>query len=568
MIPRRCYFSDKEFGVALFFLITLGLLYSCLRGFAANRSNALQRGSGAIATRQRMTNIQRLLANDPKFDEMAFCKRVGTAFFKIQEAWCAQDLKDVQLFISDGMAEQYSLQFAEQRDEHYREQLDAIGIEDLQIIDVYSTGIFDEISVRIGSHATRSRRSLSDGRAIDGSISDAAAVEIWSFLRTRGAVTDASKPGLIEGHCPNCGQAVMMNQTAHCSRCQSLLRSGQFDWVLCEVTQFSQWERSLDDPVPGLEQLLQKDAGFSRQALEDRAAVIFWRRVRADRMGKFDPLRKVASDSFCDHYALSVKTPREYAGQCALGGVQMVSFIPASEAEPLDRIVVKIRWSGKLMTVGADGRRIPGGDLFQTNAMVLGRRAGAQTDVSRSVASTHCPHCGAPESQSGAIACPACGAVQSGDLDNWMLLEWHNFADPMTRALLNPLQTPEAAPTHADGLLAWAVKMAAADGWVDPRERALLDRFAEHDGCGAAGLDRMIGAALNGKLVCPEPSNAAEARDWIGAIIRIAASDGKIDRKEMALLKWLGEKAKLSEDEVERLVEREQSQRSTAARER
>ena len=288
----------------------------------------------------------------------------------------AQDLKDARLFVSDGVAERYSLQFAEQRDENYRDQIESIGIDDLQIVDVDSSGIFDEISVRINSHAMRSRHSLCDGGRIGGSVSVERMVEIWSFLRLRGAVTDRGKPGLIEGNCPDCGAALSMNQAAQCPYCRSLLRNGQFDWVLCEVTRFSQWERTSDESVPGLEQLRERDAGFSRQALEDRALVIFWRRVRADRMGKIDPLRKVASDSFCDGYASTLKRPREYAGDCALGGVKMMRFIAACEGDVMDRIVASIRWSGKVMTVGIDGQRVGCGELFQTNVIVLGRQAG------------------------------------------------------------------------------------------------------------------------------------------------------------------------------------------------
>jgi tellurite resistance protein len=110
------------------------------------------------------------------------------------------------------------------------------------------------------------------------------------------------------------------------------------------------------------------------------------------------------------------------------------------------------------------------------------------------------------------------------------------------------------------------VKIATADGKIDPNERALLDRFAAHAGCGAAALDRMIDAALSGHFVCPEPADPTEARDWLSAIVRIAISDGTVDRQEKMLLKWLGHKANLSENEIDLLVDRVQSQQYAAAR--
>jgi uncharacterized membrane protein YebE (DUF533 family) len=76
----------------------------------------------------------------------------------------------------------------------------------------------------------------------------------------------------------------------------------------------------------------------------------------------------------------------------------------------------------------------------------------------------------------------------------------------------------------------------------------------------------MIAAALGGYFVCPEPADATEARDWLSAIIRVAISDGTVDRRETSLLKWLGSKANLSEKEIDQLVESVQTQEYAAAR--
>ena len=66
------------------------------------------------------------------------------------------------------------------------------------------------------------------------------------------------------------------------------------------------------------------DPGFNRAEVEDRATVMFWRKAMADRLGKVDPLRKMALDEFCASYA-GVLSPqpdgsRAYIGDCAVGG--------------------------------------------------------------------------------------------------------------------------------------------------------------------------------------------------------------------------------------------------------
>jgi hypothetical protein len=556
-------------GLPTVVLIVVFIIWANRQGQSAYQSSVLRRGGGVIEQERKAAILQRLRAHDFAFDEGAFCKRVGGAFLKIQTAWCAQELKGVQLFLSDGVVERFSLQFAEQREQNYHDQMQSIAVQDVQIVDLDSSGVFDEISLRIAARAVDYRADLSSGQRVSGSTEVEPFVEVWSFLRRRGAVTDPARPGLIEGHCPNCGAAIAMNQSAQCPYCRALLHSGRYDWVLCEITQQSQWERSSDRSIRGLEQLKEADDGFSPQALEDRASVIFWRKAAAGRLGKVDPLRKVAVDSFCDQYGLSLKTPRRYAGDCAVGGVHMVGFVAAGAAEPMDRVLVQIRWSATLITLDASGRRNAGGDSLQTSLLVLGRQRGARTDADTSISSAHCPKCGAPESQSIENACAACGTVLNDGSRDWVLLQWLSTADPAAQALLpaNLAVEPSArAPSNLAGLLAWAVKMSCADGRLDPAERKLLEQFAAHDSVSAEQLDRMIAAGLSGELQVPAPATPAEAREWLTAISRIALSDGTLDPREVQLLKSLGSRASLSEYDVGLLVKRVQAEQYAAAR--
>ena len=40
-----------------------------------------------------------------------------------------------------------------------------------------------------------------------------------------------------------------MNQSANCTHCQALLRSGEYDWVLTEITQESEWQLSQAEQI-------------------------------------------------------------------------------------------------------------------------------------------------------------------------------------------------------------------------------------------------------------------------------------------------------------------------------
>jgi tellurite resistance protein len=349
--------------------------------------------------------------------------------------------------------------------------------------------------------------------------------------------------------------------------------------VLSEITQQSEWERSSDRPIPGLNAFRQRDPSFDPQALEDRASVIFWRRASADRIGKIDPIRKAATEEFCDSIRGSVVGvaghPRQYAGECAVGGVELLAILPAAGDSKMDRAVVRVRWSGKVFEFDPIRQRIAvGQDILRTTALVLERQSTARTDPDKSISSAHCPNCGSPESDSAGNACPNCGTVLNDGSRDWVLAQWAPVNDPAIDVLLQQAAesaeeengTATTAPANAMGLLAWAVKIAAADGTIDARERSSLIDLAAHSSISVQQLDTLIASALAGTLQLPEPADPPEAREWLTAMARIALSDGTLDRSEIELLRTMGTRIGLAGYDIEQLLRRVQAEQVTAAR--
>jgi hypothetical protein len=384
--------------------------------------------------------LERLGQTDPAFDANAFTQRVGKAFEKIQAAWCAQNCQTIRAFISDGVYERFALQFAEQHDLGYRDHMEKIGIDDMAIVEVVSRGLFDELSVRIAAQAVDYRVTLAEGKFIVGSTMREPFVEVWSFLRRRGTKTNAARTGLMEGNCPNCGAPIEMNQSANCQNCKALLRSGEYDWVLCEITQESEWERYRVSEPPGMAEMAQRDPEFNVYALEDRTSVMFWRKAAADRLGRIEPLTKIALPAFCQTYAPGLRAgadgQRTFLGECGVGAVALQGVQNQNDG---DRVIVEVRWSGKRFLVQAGRFQNTHQDVLMKTLFVLFRGAGVRTKASQSISSAHCPQCGAPESGGISAACEFCGAVlNDGSLD-WVLENMLAVSDPQAQALLREL---------------------------------------------------------------------------------------------------------------------------------
>jgi hypothetical protein len=432
--------SHPVLGIPLLIIIAVAWYY-----FSQNNPGPGVTGQEPMTGRQPSGDpVAVVRSHDPGFDPGAFCNRVGTGFLKLQSAWCNQNLQEVRPFISDGIHERFSLQFAEQKGEGYHDRMDGVGIDQITIADAASDEIYDEMSVRIIAHAANYKVSMRDGRPIAGVAPMEQFVEIWSFLRRRGSATVPGKSGLLEGNCPNCGAPIELNESANCKNCNALLRSGQYDWVLSEITQASEWQPGAHAAVPGLSALRARDPEVNVQELEDRTSVIFWRKSAADRLGRLDPMFKVTSPEYGQAYASRLKTPqggtRTYYGQCAVGSAAVLGFIPAGGESPMDRALVEVRWTGTKFAVQPDhtAKAIEPYSLHHT-LFVLMRKASSKTDVAKGISSAHCPNCGAPESGGTTGACEFCGTALNDGSNGWVLDNILGFADQDAQRMLGQL---------------------------------------------------------------------------------------------------------------------------------
>jgi hypothetical protein len=232
-----------------------------------------------------------------------------------------------------------------------------------------------------------------------------------------------------------------MNQSANCTHCKALLRSGEYDWVLTEITQQVEWQGTRHRAIPGVDELRQRDPDFNAADIEDRASVAFWRIATADRLGKADPIRKIASPLMVQQYEAMLHgppgQPRLFWADCAVGSVRLIGAI-AGEAD--DRAVVEIDWNGKRFAAqnGQPPRQAGGESLFHT-LMVFSRHHNSKTEVGKGISSAHCPNCGAPESTGASNACEYCGTVLTDGAHGWVLTDFLPRLDPRAQSLLHEL---------------------------------------------------------------------------------------------------------------------------------
>ena len=554
----------------MFALIFIGviiyIIYRAVRGAQTSMQDKVI-ARGAIAASENLVSggLRRLRKNDPAFDPEAFTARVCDSFKKLQRAWCEQSLATVRPFISDGIHERFSLQFEEQRALGYRPAMENLIILESSLAQVECGPVFDVITMRIGASAKDYRVSIVTGDVIVGSEEEPSFVEYWSFIRARGSQT-TGRTGLIEGNCPNCGAPIAMNQGAKCEYCQAVLRSGQYDWVLAEITQQEEW-RPCTTPPPGTVRIRESDPGFSLQDLEDMASVIFWRKAAADRLGGIDPMRKIASPEWCDAYAAALaKNPpgskRKAVCDCAVSAVDTIGVI-LGEAE--HRALVEVCWMGRPfeITPADELRDLHGEMMVRRSLFVLGRNAGVRSTPGDSISSAHCPNCGGAVMADTSNACEFCHTVLNDGARRWVLRDIFPSGSKEDRALraeavvdsnremaeFRTVGSPAAS--GGTGALVWMISTVVSDGALsDDSIRKMLHVAGGKCSLNKERVNELIRSASAGQMETSHPANATQARAWLLEIAIAAHLSGGLSKQEAKLIETVGKRQQLSNADV------------------
>lgn len=385
--------------------------------------------------------LQSIQEADPKFNLENFCIAATNAFLELDKALDTGDLSDIRSFVSDGIYQRMAFLLEEEASLGRTRKTVKLKLVSLSPVEITSSknnqNAFEVISLRISGLAVRQYRLKQDGTDVIIEEEEPIA-QVWTFLRRRGAQTKSKDFGSVRGHCPNCGTDISVNQWEKCPSCESTVRSGEHDWVLSEISDQSSWKITRPFKMSSATRYwIKQDQGFSSHYLEDRASVIFFRKFLADRLGTIDPLGKVATDRFCEGYEKKL-LPNSFGRRTVYIHPRIlaadVSGVIAEE--PFDRALMYIRWTARRGTIDRHGELELEKDPVQVSTMmVLVRQHGAKTRIERTITSSHCPKCGAPESNNASHACEFCHTVLNDGALEWTLADVLPFTSTAAMAL-------------------------------------------------------------------------------------------------------------------------------------
>ncbi len=484
------------------------------------------------------------LKNNPDFSEDLFISNVKDAFMKIQKAWEDQDLSKVRKFISDGVYQRFNTQFIMMGLLKQKNTMSRIDIKNVYIDRIDSDGLYDIIHTAVHASITDSFTSSLDSSLNTGGTEEF--VEYWSFLKKRGK---PRKDIYQSDSCPNCSAPLPadMGEVSKCASCGTLTNSGEYDWVLSEITQADDYvganpklgaSAGLTEKIRGL---IDENEDFAVQLIEDKASNGYLQMLTAQALGDPSILRRFVSDDVFNKIPMPEAGARVAYNRIYLNDVYLVGV-----AVEEDKNVLAIAIKSSCQRVRIDNGRAVKLDqavMSRTEVILMSRdrKAGASKG---SIYAHSCPSCGAPVENSLSINCGYCGTPFNSTGNEWIITgvmpmeqyeEYHsshadNFTYQVKTSQLDKLYDVR------DFALNNVMIVIAADGIFGDEERHFAEELAKKWGYDPDKLEPFIGMAQNGRLSLRMPDDPKKRLKIFRMMEKAAEADRTVSPEERKLL--------------------------------
>ncbi|PKL16546.1 MAG: hypothetical protein CVV49_15690 [Spirochaetae bacterium HGW-Spirochaetae-5] len=496
----------------------------------------------------RVKGFDKFIRNNPDFDEESFKNNVKTAFLEIQDAWQNQDLSRVRKFISDGVYQRFNTQFKMMKLLQQTNKIGNIRIKNIYIDKVESDGLYDIVHTAV--HASISDHFIS---RLDSSLNSGGNeefVEYWSFLKKRGK---NRKDIYNSDSCPNCGSPLPenMGEVSRCESCGTLTNSGEYDWVLSEITQADDYISAhpklakSENLTEKIRKIINENDDFAVQLVEDKASNGYLQILTA--MAFKDPsiMRRFVSDKVfndikIDETGLITAYNRIYLNDVFLVGV--------SEESNKNVLHVAVKSSYQRIEVDNNNkiRKIDGAVVSRTEVVFMSRDKNA-ADSKGSLYAHSCPSCGAPVENSLSINCAYCGSIMNSTSTEWIITdlmslhsynEWRssNKSDmsySVDTGLIDKLYDVR------DFAFNNVMLVIAADGVYADDEKKFAEDLAEKWGYSVEKLQPFFAMAQNSQLVIRMPDDLKKQKKIFKLMKKAAESDQNISNEEQKLLDYI-----------------------------
>lgn len=354
------------------------------------------------------------------FNKKEFLKRVEETFVRIQRGWEAQSLIGVRNLISDGVYQKFNTQILMMKSLKQYNIIEYLRVMDTKIVGIEVDGAYDIVHVEIKASINEKFVSMIDS-SLNENIEETFK-EYWSFIRKKSH----SNGNLLDSNiCPSCGaqlEDVEDIEVAKCQYCNSILNTGEYDWVLSEITQ-----RSIDISIgmnrrkeltEKFQEMFGRGVDFSKQLLEDKVSNGVVQIDKAIALNKPYLAKRFVTDEIYEQIATNKEGyifNRYYTTDCGLYVID----------EDKENYYVKVNVEREYQRVRLiDNKIVPiDTDFKKKTARVKLMKKKEESEIKGSIYANQCAVCGGALEDTIDTHCPYCGEVIADPRYDWIIYE-------------------------------------------------------------------------------------------------------------------------------------------------
>ena len=173
---------------------------------------------------------------DPNFSSDAFLGWSREVFLKIQQAWTDRDWKVIRPFESNELFATHNAQLNEYIKNHKINIIEKINISSATLKQFRQDGDKEVLVVEL--HAImrdyvideKTKKVLESDPNRDWHMK-----YLMTFNRKQGVKTQSGTSNKSTTNCPNCGAPTEITSSGQCEYCDSVITTGEHDWVLSDI---------------------------------------------------------------------------------------------------------------------------------------------------------------------------------------------------------------------------------------------------------------------------------------------------------------------------------------------
>ncbi len=417
--------SHFDFSSLFTLIILIALLYLLFRVILFFKKGSIATNSSMVSNEKKsveqVDGWKVFSAANPNFDLSEFLMKVNKAFIEVQTSWSEQNMNHMRRFITDGVYQRFNTQFKMMKLLQQTNPLSNINIANIWIDRIEQDGLYDIMQVGIEASMDDKFECALNHELDEEGLQDF--IEFWSFIRKRGApkkdIYDSDK-------CPNCSAPLPehIGEVCKCTHCNAMINSGEFDWILSEITQKDDYYRiDVFSDKPGdlktkIHDMVSVYGDFSVQLVEDKASNAYMQIMTAKAMHDPSVMRRFVSDELFRQLAPKLEKNQEIFNRIFLN---KVTLIGVQKKENKNILIFAIICSIQRVQISNNRVKLVDPDIMtQEDVICLTRDAQAGAGKG-SIYQHNCPSCGGPVKDTLDIKCSFCGSLLNSTANDWVV---------------------------------------------------------------------------------------------------------------------------------------------------